>query len=140
MNQPQFNLSNPFGIGGIGRPPSNPFAHLTPGMMPHGVNPFFPGMGLPQNMLIPGAMPNPFQQRGFPGPDPRIFDPSKPFPRPGWPGGLGGPPQLHGKRNSEAMDIDDEIGMSLDQKKLRLQSSMRMLKDEPVPEGYMRFR
>ena len=25
-------------------------------------------------------------------------------------------------------------------KKFRLQSSMRMLKDEPVPEGYMRFR
>merc|ERR1719483_1205062 len=30
--------------------------------------------------------------------------------------------------------------MSLDQKKLRLQTSMRMLKDEPVPDGYMRFR
>ena len=25
-------------------------------------------------------------------------------------------------------------------RKFRLQSSMRMLKDEPVPEGYMRFR
>ena len=35
---------------------------------------------------------------------------------------------------------DDEAGMTMDQKKLRLQSSMRMLKDEPVPEGYMRFR
>ena len=30
--------------------------------------------------------------------------------------------------------------MSMDQKKLRLQTSMRMLKDEPVPEGYMRYR
>ena len=35
---------------------------------------------------------------------------------------------------------EDETGMTMDQKKLRLQSSMRMLKDEPVPEGYMRFR
>ncbi len=30
--------------------------------------------------------------------------------------------------------------MTMDQKKLRLQTSMRMLKDEPVPEGYMRYR
>ena len=38
------------------------------------------------------------------------------------------------------MDIEDDMGLSQDQKKLRLQSSMRMLKDEPVPEGYSRFR
>ena len=38
------------------------------------------------------------------------------------------------------MDVDDDIGLTQDQKKLRLQSSMRMLKDEPVPEGYSRFR
>lgn len=30
--------------------------------------------------------------------------------------------------------------MSPEQKKARIQSSMRILKDEPVPEGYLRFR
>ncbi|KAK9744593.1 hypothetical protein QE152_g7648 [Popillia japonica] len=30
--------------------------------------------------------------------------------------------------------------LSPDQKKARIQSSMRILKDEPVPEGYLRFR
>ena len=67
-----------------------------------------------------------------------LFDPNKPFPRPGWPGGLGGP--VSSQKRSSPMEMEDDIGMSLDQKKLRLQSSMRMLKDEPVPEGYMRFR
>lgn len=38
------------------------------------------------------------------------------------------------------MDLEDDLGLAQDQKKLRLQSSMRMLKDEPVPEGYSRFR
>ena len=37
------------------------------------------------------------------------------------------------------LDMEDDL-MSMDQKKLRLQTSMRMLKDEPVPEGYMRYR
>ena len=74
--------------------------------------------------------------------DPRmtggLFDPSKPFPRPGWPAGLTGP-TLSQKRSSP-MDLEDDLGLAQDQKKLRLQSSMRMLKDEPVPEGYSRFR
>ena len=56
----------------------------------------------------------------------------------GWPAGLTGP-QLSQKRSSP-MDLEDELGISQEQKKLRLQSSMRMLKDEPVPEGYSRFR
>lgn len=30
--------------------------------------------------------------------------------------------------------------LSPEQKKARLQNSMRILKDEPVPEGYLRFR
>lgn len=30
--------------------------------------------------------------------------------------------------------------MSPEQKKARIQNSMRILKDEPVPEGYLRFR
>ena len=42
--------------------------------------------------------------------------------------------------NQMDLDQEDTAGLSQDQKKLRLQSSMRMLKDEPVPEGYSRFR
>ena len=30
--------------------------------------------------------------------------------------------------------------LSPDAKKMRFQSSMRLLKDEPVPDGYVRFR
>jgi len=30
--------------------------------------------------------------------------------------------------------------MSPEAKKARIQNSMRILKDEPVPEGYIRFR
>ena len=36
--------------------------------------------------------------------------------------------------------LEDESTLTQEEKKLKLQSSMRMLKDEPVPEGYMRFR
>lgn len=39
------------------------------------------------------------------------------------------------KRPSPSPDL-----MSADAKKMRFQSSMRILKDEPVPEGYVRFR
>ena len=69
-----------------------------------------------------------------------LFDPSKPFPRPGpgWPSA--GPGQSLSQKRSSPMELDDDIGLTQDQKKLRLQSSMRMLKDEPVPEGYSRFR
>ena len=110
---------------------ANPFNLAGRPFLPPGLNPFFPH-GVP---LLPGNFPR------FP-PDPRVtaalFDASgagKGYPgRPGWPGGLGGPPQ------KRPMDLEDDIGMTMDQKKLRLQSSMRMLKDEPVPEGYSRFR
>jgi len=123
------NFANPFMSGAMNA--QRQFQHLSsPGLLPPGMNPFFPHAG----MMLPGGMPNPFQR--FPT-DPRIqqnlFDPTKQFPRPGWPGGLGGP-------QKRSIIDDDEVGMTLDQKKLRLQSSMRMLKDEPVPEGYMRFR
>ena len=52
------------------------------------------------------------------------------------------PDQMPGlKRSSPSMsDILADDSMNMEQKKMRLQSSMRMLKDEPVPEGYMRFR
>ena len=66
-----------------------------------------------------------------------LFDPSKPFARPGWPGG---PSMGASQKRSSPMDLDDDIAMTQEQKKLRLQTSMRMLKDEPVPEGYSRFR
>jgi hypothetical protein len=42
------------------------------------------------------------------------------------------------KRSSPMGGLMDEETM--EQKKFRLHTSMRMLKDEPVPEGYMRFR
>lgn len=121
------NFANPFMTGMTQRP----FQHLgQPGLLPPGMNPFFPHAG----MMLPGGMANPFQR--FPT-DPRLqpglFDPTKQFARPGWPGGLGGP-------QKRAMMDEEEAGMTMDQKKLRLQSSMRMLKDEPVPAGYMRFR
>jgi hypothetical protein len=32
------------------------------------------------------------------------------------------------------------LDMSPEAKKARVQNSMRILKDEPVPEGYIRFR
>ena len=44
------------------------------------------------------------------------------------------------KRSSPMSDILNDNSLNPEQKKMRLQSSMRMLKDEPVPEGYMRFR
>merc|ERR1719189_2430546 len=52
------------------------------------------------------------------------------------------PDQMPGlKRSSPSMsDILADETLNPEQKKMRLQSSMRMLKDEPVPEGYMRFR
>ena len=34
----------------------------------------------------------------------------------------------------------DHLLMSAEAKKMRFQSSMRILKDEPVPDGYVRFR
>ena len=128
-NSSALNFANPFMSGAMNA--QRQFQHLSsPGLLPPGMNPFFPHAG----MMLPGGMPNPFQR--FPT-DPRIqqnlFDPTKQFPRPGWPGGLGGP-------QKRSIIDDDEAGMTMDQKKLRLQSSMRMLKDEPVPEGYMRFR
>ena len=44
------------------------------------------------------------------------------------------------KRSSPMSDILSDDSLNPEQKKMRLQSSMKMLKDEPVPEGYMRFR
>ena len=129
-NSSALNFANPFMSSAMNVQRQFQQHLSSPSLLPPGMNPFFPHAG----MMLPGGMPNPFQR--FPT-DPRmqqnLFDPTKQFPRPGWPGGLGGP------QKRPHID-DDEAGMTMDQKKLRLQSSMRMLKDEPVPEGYMRFR
>jgi len=77
------------------------------------MNPFFPHGGM--------LLPNPFQR--FPQ-DPRM----NLFPRSPWT-----------QKRSNTLDLEEDL-MSMDQKKMRLQTSMRMLKDEPVPEGYMRYR
>jgi len=48
---------------------------------------------------------------------------------------------LLGKRCSPAsLATGSPIELSNEAKKARIQSSMRILKDEPVPEGYLRFR
>ena len=36
--------------------------------------------------------------------------------------------------------LDPSVFLSPEAKKMRFQSSMRILKDEPVPDGYVRFR
>lgn len=42
--------------------------------------------------------------------------------------------QQHGRPVSPSRDMSPEM------RKARVQNSMRILKDEPVPEGYLRFR
>merc|ERR1719336_2529467 len=130
----QLQFGNPFGLAGR----VHPLATSMAGMLPPGMNPFFPHAGM--------MIPNPFQR--FPG-DPRaqaamggLFDPGKQFPR-SVPGGWAGLVSAQSAQKRAApLDLEQEeaAGLSQDQKKLRLQSSMRMLKDEPVPEGYSRFR
>jgi hypothetical protein len=47
---------------------------------------------------------------------------------------------LLGKRGSPGNLGPSPLDISNEAKKARIQSSMRILKDEPVPEGYLRFR
>jgi hypothetical protein len=70
-----------------------------------------------------------------------VFDPLKhPLTRvPGDPS-LGGSLKRSATSPMSQILLDDESTMTPEEKKFKLQSSMRMLKDEPVPEGYMRFR
>lgn len=42
--------------------------------------------------------------------------------------------------NLNKRSIESTHEMSPEQKKARIQNSMRILKDEPVPDGYLRFR
>lgn len=100
---------------------------LPPGM------PFFP-----PGMLLPGlpGLPGLFGQRPGGGLPPPTFDPTKhPLTR---------MPDPNAIRNSSPLSrmlegLDDAGGP--DAKKMRLNpATLRMMKDEPVPEGYMRFR
>jgi hypothetical protein len=127
----------PISVAGPGGLPTS-LASQSPLLLPPGVPHF-----LPNNLLLPG-MGSPFQR--FPA-DPSamaaavarlqspnsVFDPLKPQ-----------SPGSHlddrkpMKRSSSSTGLLEEE--SPESKKYRLQSSMRMFKDEPVPDGYMRFR
>ena len=148
-----FNLRHPVftSAGGIGLPPVS--GNGAAGMLlPPGLNPFFP----PGFLQLPG-MPghNPFQPMipGVPGDLTRlptstvspgvsgmVFDPTKhPLTR------MPGDPSLGSLKRGASSPmssilLDDDSTLTPEEKKFKLQSSMRMLKDEPVPEGYMRFR
>ena len=148
-----FNLRHPAftSAGGIAMPPVS--GNGAPSMLlPPGLNPFFP----PGFLQLPG-MPghNPFQPMmpGAPGDLPRlptsnvtpgvsgmVFDPTKhPLTR------MPGDPSLSSLKRAASSPmssilLDDDSSLTPEEKKFKLQSSMRMLKDEPVPEGYMRFR
>ena len=161
MVPPAFSVASPFGMRHLaltsasGMPSVATSAVNAGVLLPPGLNPFFP----PGFLQLPGlASHNLFQPRlpGSHGDIPRIpgapgtpgvsgvggmvFDPLKhPLTR------MPGDPSLSSlKRNASSpmssMLLDDDNGLTLEEKKLKLQSSMRMLKDEPVPEGYMRFR
>ena len=147
-----FNLRHPAftSAGGLAMPPVSGNGIGNGMLLPPGLNPFFP----PGFLQLPG-MPghNPFQPMmpGAPGdlsrlptstvsPGGMVFDPTKhPLTR------MPGDPSLSSLKRpaSSPMSsilLDDDSSLTPEEKKFKLQSSMRMLKDEPVPEGYMRFR
>lgn len=45
-----------------------------------------------------------------------------------------------GGGNNDNRPVSPSRDMSPEMRKARVQNSMRILKDEPVPEGYLRFR
>ena len=101
-----------------------------------GTSPFQPRM--------PGAMPGLVEAAaGLPrmqtpsAPSPHGYDPSKhPLTR------MPGDPGFSNKRGSSSplTSILEDDSLTPEQKKQKLQASMRLMKDEPVPDGYMRFR
>ena len=137
----------PFGLNGLLRHPLN---LPSPTSSPQPVNaqnlllsqnPFLPpGIMLPGMPQLPPGFPR------FPGltPDGRLQLPTSPTGNPALPAALQNLSRLPEtnslKRSSPMSDILSDDSLNPEQKKMRLQSSMRMLKDEPVPEGYMRFR
>ena len=56
------------------------------------------------------------------------------------PGPTVGTPQSNKRQEPPSTSADNSIELSQEAKKMRFQSSMRILKDEPVPDGYVRFR
>ena len=121
-------------------------------LLPPGLNPFF-SPGFLQLQGIPGH--NPFQtilpgspgeisrlptSTGPPGVGGMVFDPTK-HPLTRMPGDHSLSSLKRGATSPmSSILLEDEGSLTQEEKKLKLQSSMRMLKDEPVPEGYMRFR
>ena len=101
------------------------------GLMPPGLAPFFP-----PGMIIPGLTAAAAAAAGIPGlrapmPAP-TYDPMRhPLTR------MPDAPEFRKRANSSSPLFSDDSDAA---KKARLNNSLRMLKDEPVPEGYMRFR
>ena len=105
-------------------------------LLPPGVPSF-----LPNNLLLPG-MPNPFHR--FPTDASSVAAAVARLQSPNYESMKSHSPLSH-LPDSNNLKRSSPMGGFLDEespetKKFRLQSSMRMLKDEPVPEGYMRFR
>ena len=140
----------PFGLNGLNGLLRHPLNLPSPTSSPQPVNaqnlllsqnPFLPpGIMLPGMPQLPPGFPR------FPGltPDGRLQLPTSPTGNPALPAALQNLSRLPEtnslKRSSPMSDILSDDSLNPEQKKMRLQSSMRMLKDEPVPEGYMRFR
>ena len=97
------------------------------GLMPPGLSPFFP-----PGMIIPGLAAAGIPGLRAPMPAP-TYDPMRhPLTR------MPDAPEFRKRANtSSSLLFSDDSEAA---KKARLNNSMRMLKDEPVPEGYMRFR
>ncbi len=126
MRHPLTGLPGPPGApGGSPLLPANPF--LPPGLSLPGLPPGFPrfpGLGIPPSEppRLPTLPTSPVTAAALQSLS-RLPDPSSL------------------KRSSPMSAIMEDDSLTMEQKKIRLQTSMRMLsKDEPVPEGYMRFR
>ena len=98
------------------------------GLMPPGLAPFFP-----PGMIIPGLTAAAAGIPGLRAPMPApTYDPMRhPLTR------MPDAPEFRKRAHPSSPLFSDDSEAA---KKARLNNSMRMLKDEPVPEGYMRFR
>ena len=100
------------------------------GLMPPGLAPFFPpGMMLP-GLTAAAAAGLPGLRAPMPAP---TYDPMRhPLTR------MPDAPEFRKRANASSLFGSNDDSEAA--KKARMTNSMRMLKDEPVPEGYMRFR
>ncbi|KAG0728909.1 Transcription factor castor [Chionoecetes opilio] len=129
-------LPSPFGphLGMAGIFPGSLPRMLPPAAWP--VHPTLAAMAH-QNLMFTGIRPNGDMTHGSPGPGGMSgLHGSGPDPNPLLSSSLGTSPHLAmlGKR----LGADDYN--SVEAKKLRCTNSLRLLKDEPVPDGYIRFR